>query len=137
MKAKVRYKLQSKTYVYGPNAVSAKIQQNRLKRFQSRNFHVKSAARSGRPVTDEVDAISEKEEQDLLIGSYGVADELRLKIDHTHLWPDASQQTLKEFRREVSMHPIGYIYNPLRLRLHLLISFELSLFTVSSKICMS
>ncbi|KAJ0181233.1 hypothetical protein K1T71_003318 [Dendrolimus kikuchii] len=51
-----------------------------FKRFQSGNFDIKDARRSGRPVTDKIDAIFEKVEQDRPISSYDVAGELG--IDH-------------------------------------------------------
>ncbi|KAJ0178217.1 hypothetical protein K1T71_006040 [Dendrolimus kikuchii] len=50
--------------VYGPNAVSVRVAQIWFKRFQSGNFDIKDARRSGRPVTDKIDAIFEKVEQD-------------------------------------------------------------------------
>ena len=66
--------------VYGPSAVSVRVAQIWFKRFQSGNFDVKDARRSGRPITDKMDAIFEKVEQDRLISSYDVAEELG--IDH-------------------------------------------------------
>lgn len=73
--------------VYGPNAVSVRVAQVWFKRFQAGNFDIKDASRSGRPVTDKIDAIFEKVEQDRHISSYDVAEELA--IDHrtvlTHL----------------------------------------------------
>ncbi|KAJ0177787.1 hypothetical protein K1T71_006660 [Dendrolimus kikuchii] len=66
--------------VYGPNAVSVRLAQIWFKRFQSGNFDIKNARRSGRPVTDKIDAIFEKVEQDRHISSYDVAGEL--EIDH-------------------------------------------------------
>ncbi|GBP16805.1 Histone-lysine N-methyltransferase SETMAR [Eumeta japonica] len=47
---------------------------------ESGNFDGKDEPRSGRPVTDKVDAILEKAEQDRHISSYGIAQEL--DIDH-------------------------------------------------------
>ncbi|KAJ0171809.1 hypothetical protein K1T71_012572 [Dendrolimus kikuchii] len=66
--------------VYGPNAVSVRVTQIWFKRFQSGNFDIKDARRSGRPVMDKIDAIFEKVEQDRHICSYDVARELG--IDH-------------------------------------------------------
>ena len=66
--------------VYGPSAVSVRVAQIWFKRFQSGNFDVKDARRSGRPITDKMDAIFEKMEQDRYISSYDVAEELG--IDH-------------------------------------------------------
>ncbi|KAJ0180769.1 hypothetical protein K1T71_004173 [Dendrolimus kikuchii] len=66
--------------VYGPNAVSVRVAQIWFKRFQSGNFDIKDARRSGRPVTDKIDAIFEKVKQDRHISSYDVAGELG--IDH-------------------------------------------------------
>ncbi|KAJ0176832.1 hypothetical protein K1T71_008011 [Dendrolimus kikuchii] len=66
--------------VYRPNAVSVRVAQIWFKRFQSRNFDIKDARRSGRPVTDKIDAIFEKVEQDRHISNYDVAGELGL--DH-------------------------------------------------------
>ncbi|KAJ0177711.1 hypothetical protein K1T71_006584 [Dendrolimus kikuchii] len=51
-----------------------------FKRFQSENFDIKDARRSGRPVTDKIEAIFEKVELDRHISSYDVAEELG--IDH-------------------------------------------------------
>jgi [histone H3]-lysine36 N-dimethyltransferase SETMAR len=62
--------------VYGPSAVSVRVAQIWFKRFQSGNFDVKDAPRSGRPITDKMDAIFEKVEQDRHISSYDVAEEL-------------------------------------------------------------
>ena len=50
--------------VYGPSAVSVRVAQIWFKRFQSGNFDVKDACRSGRPITDKMDAIIENVEQD-------------------------------------------------------------------------
>ena len=66
--------------VYGPSAVSVRVVQIWFKRFQSGNYDVKDARRSGRPITDKMDAIFEKVEQDRHISSYDVAEELG--IDH-------------------------------------------------------
>ncbi|GBP21470.1 Histone-lysine N-methyltransferase SETMAR [Eumeta japonica] len=55
---------------YGPNAVSVRLAQDWVKRFQSGNFDVRVEPRSGRPVTDKVDAILEKVEQHRYITSY-------------------------------------------------------------------
>jgi len=60
--------------------VSVRVAHIWFKRFQSGNFDVKDARRSGRPVTDKMDAIFEKVEQDRHISSYNVAEELG--IDH-------------------------------------------------------
>ncbi|KAJ0176522.1 hypothetical protein K1T71_007701 [Dendrolimus kikuchii] len=62
--------------VYGPNALSVRVAQIWFKRFQSENFDIKDARRSGHPVTDKIDAIFEKVEQDRHISSYDVAGEL-------------------------------------------------------------
>ncbi|KAJ0174407.1 hypothetical protein K1T71_009515 [Dendrolimus kikuchii] len=56
--------------VYGFNAVSVRVAQIWFKRFQSGNFDIKNARRSGRPVTDKIDAIFEKVAQDRHISSY-------------------------------------------------------------------
>ncbi|KAJ0174870.1 hypothetical protein K1T71_009978 [Dendrolimus kikuchii] len=66
--------------VYGTNAISVRVAQIWFKRFQFGNFDIKDARRSGRPVTDKIDAIFEKVEQDRHISSYDVAGELG--IDH-------------------------------------------------------
>ncbi|GBP81280.1 hypothetical protein EVAR_54310_1 [Eumeta japonica] len=47
-----------------PNEVSLRVAQNWLKRFHFGNFDVKDYPRFGRPVTDKVDAILKKVEQD-------------------------------------------------------------------------
>ncbi|RVE48572.1 hypothetical protein evm_006761 [Chilo suppressalis] len=59
--------------VYGPCAVSVRVAQIWFRRFQSGNFDVKDARRSGRPVSD---AIFEKVEQDRHNSSYNVSEEL-------------------------------------------------------------
>ncbi|TLM46466.1 hypothetical protein FEC32_18915 [Acinetobacter baumannii] len=51
-----------------------------FKRFQSRNFDVKDARRSGRPIMDKMNAIFLKSGQDRHISSYDVTEELG--IDH-------------------------------------------------------
>ncbi|KAJ0175950.1 hypothetical protein K1T71_008124 [Dendrolimus kikuchii] len=51
-----------------------------FKRFKSGNFDIEDARRSGHPVTDKIDVIFEKVEQDRHISSYDVAGELG--IDH-------------------------------------------------------
>ncbi|GBP73835.1 Histone-lysine N-methyltransferase SETMAR [Eumeta japonica] len=61
--------------------LSIEVAQNWFKRFQSGNFNFKDEIRSGRLVTDEVDAILEKVEQDQHTRSYDIAEELG--IDHT------------------------------------------------------
>ncbi|GBP57351.1 Putative uncharacterized protein FLJ37770 [Eumeta japonica] len=66
--------------VYGPDAMSVRVAQNWYKRFQSDHFDVKDQPRSGRPVTEQVDAILEKVKQNRHISSYDLAEELR--IDH-------------------------------------------------------
>ncbi|GBP93783.1 Histone-lysine N-methyltransferase SETMAR [Eumeta japonica] len=66
--------------VYEPNAVSIRVARNWFKRLQSGNFDVKDEPRSGRPVTDKVDAILEKVEQDRHINSYDIAEELWMDV---------------------------------------------------------
>ncbi|KAJ0171889.1 hypothetical protein K1T71_012652 [Dendrolimus kikuchii] len=66
--------------VYGPNAVSVRVARIWFKRFQSGNFDIKDARRFGRPVTDKIDAIFAKVEQDRHISRYNVVGELGL--DH-------------------------------------------------------
>ncbi|WP_337239668.1 hypothetical protein, partial [Vibrio cholerae] len=72
---------------YGPEAESERGAQMWFKRFQSGNFDVKDAPRSGRPVTNKMDAIFERVEQDRHISSYDVAEELGIdpKTVLTHL----------------------------------------------------
>ncbi|GBP58691.1 Histone-lysine N-methyltransferase SETMAR [Eumeta japonica] len=62
--------------VYEPYALSIRVAQNWFKCFQSSNFDIKDEPRSGRPVTDKVDAILEKVEQDWDISSYDITEEL-------------------------------------------------------------
>ncbi|GBP68086.1 hypothetical protein EVAR_45374_1 [Eumeta japonica] len=61
--------------------------QDWFKDFQLANFDVKDEPRSSQPVTDKVDAILEKSEQDRHISSYNIAEELELehKTVLTHL----------------------------------------------------
>ena len=47
-----------------------------FKRFKSGNFSVNDKVSSGRPVTDKISAILEKVDQDRLISSYDIAEEL-------------------------------------------------------------
>ncbi|GBP95156.1 hypothetical protein EVAR_70382_1 [Eumeta japonica] len=55
-----------------PIAVQGRVAQNWFKHFQSGNFDVKDEPRSGRPVTDEVQAILEKVEPDqVVIAAHG------------------------------------------------------------------
>ncbi|GBP10828.1 hypothetical protein EVAR_5421_1 [Eumeta japonica] len=64
--------------VYERSAVLVRVAQNWCKNFQFGNFDVKDQPRSGRPVTNKVDAILEKIEQDQHISSYHIAEELFL-----------------------------------------------------------
>jgi len=48
--------------VYGHDAVSIRVAQSWLKRFQSGNFDVKDASCSSRPITGKADEIMEKVE---------------------------------------------------------------------------
>ena len=66
--------------VYGHDAVSIRVAQSWFKRFQSGNFDVKDAPRSGRPITEKVDEIMEIIEQDRHISSYEIGKQLN--IDH-------------------------------------------------------
>ncbi|GBP95746.1 Histone-lysine N-methyltransferase SETMAR [Eumeta japonica] len=66
--------------VHEPNAGSVRVAQNWFKRFQSSNFDVKVEPRSGRPVTDKVDAILDIVEQDHYISSYDIPE--NLSVDH-------------------------------------------------------
>ncbi|XP_043502668.1 histone-lysine N-methyltransferase SETMAR-like isoform X2 [Polistes fuscatus] len=61
--------------VYGHDAVSVRVAQSWFKRFQSGNVDVKDAPRSGRPITEKVDEILEKVEQDRHISSHDIGDE--------------------------------------------------------------
>ncbi|XP_035744177.1 histone-lysine N-methyltransferase SETMAR-like [Vespa mandarinia] len=66
--------------VYGLDAVSVRVVQIWFKRFQSGKFDINDAPRSGRPITEKVDEIMKKIEQDRHISSHHVAKELN--IDH-------------------------------------------------------
>lgn len=66
--------------VYGHDALSVRVAQSWFKRFQSRNFYVKNAPRSGRPITKKVNEIMEKIEQNQHISSHDIDKELN--IDH-------------------------------------------------------
>jgi len=57
--------------VYG-HAVSVHVAQSWFKRFQSGNFDVKDASRSGRPINGKVDEIMEKVEQDRYISNHDI-----------------------------------------------------------------
>jgi len=54
------------------------VAQNWFKRFQSGNFGVKDAPRSGRPIIGKVDKIMEKVEQDRHISSHDISKELNI-----------------------------------------------------------
>ncbi|GBP81230.1 hypothetical protein EVAR_55726_1 [Eumeta japonica] len=56
--------------------VGGRVAQKWFKRFQFDNFDVKYEPRSGRPVTDEVDAILGKVEKDRYISSYNIGEDL-------------------------------------------------------------
>ncbi|GBP77168.1 Histone-lysine N-methyltransferase SETMAR [Eumeta japonica] len=64
--------------VYGPNAVSVRVAQSWFKCFQSGNFDVRDEPRPGRPLTDKVDAILEKGEQDRRITPYDITEKLSI-----------------------------------------------------------
>jgi len=64
--------------VYGHDAVSVCVTQGWFKLFQSENFYVKDASRSGRPITGKVDEIIEKVEQDRHISSHDIGKELNI-----------------------------------------------------------
>ncbi|XP_020298171.1 histone-lysine N-methyltransferase SETMAR-like, partial [Pseudomyrmex gracilis] len=66
--------------VYGHDAVSIRVAQSWFKRFQSGNFDVKDAPRSGRPITEKVDEIMKIIEQDRHISSHEIGKQLN--IDH-------------------------------------------------------
>jgi len=63
------------------------VEQNWFKHFQSRNFDVKDARCSDRPITGKVDEIMEKVEQDRHISSHDISKELNInhKIVLNHL----------------------------------------------------
>jgi len=63
--------------VYGHDAVSVCVAQSWFKRFQFGNFDVKDAPHSGRLITEKVDEIMEKVEQDRHISSYDIGKEYR------------------------------------------------------------
>jgi len=52
------------------------VTQSWFKRFQSENFDVKDTLRSGRPITEKVDEIMEKVEQDRHISSHDIVKKL-------------------------------------------------------------
>ena len=56
-----------------------------FKRFKSGNFSVNDKVSSGRPVTDKISAILEKVDQDRLISSYDIAEEL--DVNHKTVLP--------------------------------------------------
>ncbi|GBP53187.1 Conserved oligomeric Golgi complex subunit 4 [Eumeta japonica] len=58
--------------------MSVRVAQNWFKRFQSGDFDVKDEPRSGRPVTEKVNAILENVGQDRHISFYDIAEELRI-----------------------------------------------------------
>jgi len=64
--------------VYGHDAISVRVTQNWFKYFQSGNFDVKDAPRSGRPVTGKVDEIIKKVEQDRHISTHDIDKELNI-----------------------------------------------------------
>ncbi|GBP84185.1 hypothetical protein EVAR_61378_1 [Eumeta japonica] len=70
----MRHKPQKNCDIYGPNAVMVKV--NWFKHFQSGHFDVKDEPYYCRPVTDKMNAILEKVEQDQNINSYDIVEEL-------------------------------------------------------------
>ncbi|GFX28382.1 histone-lysine N-methyltransferase SETMAR [Trichonephila clavipes] len=66
--------------VYGPDAVTANYVQFWFRRFRSGIFGVKDVPRTGRPVVENVDNITETIEVDRHVSSRSIAQEL--KIDH-------------------------------------------------------
>lgn len=66
--------------VYGPDTVTANYVQFWFRRFRSGIFDVKDAPRTGRPVVENVDKITEIIEVDRHVSSRSIAQEL--KIDH-------------------------------------------------------
>ena len=65
-----------------------------FKRFKSRIFYVKDTVHSGRIVTDKISAIFDKVEQDRLISSYEIAEEL--DVDHKTVLRDLRKTGYKE-----------------------------------------
>ncbi|CAF4798103.1 unnamed protein product [Pieris macdunnoughi] len=90
---------------YGPSAVSVRVAQILFKRFQSGNFYVNDARRSGRPITEKMDDIFEKVEQDRHISSYDVVQEVCTlpaltgeSADYTLRWfYDTSKRRCRQF----------------------------------------
>ncbi|GFV37268.1 histone-lysine N-methyltransferase SETMAR [Trichonephila clavipes] len=66
--------------VYGPDTVTANYMQFWFRRFRSGIFDVKDAPRTGRPVVEYVDKITEISEVDRHVSSHSITQEL--KIDH-------------------------------------------------------
>ncbi|GFU69718.1 histone-lysine N-methyltransferase SETMAR [Trichonephila clavipes] len=66
--------------VYGPDTATANYVQFWFRRFRSDIFDVKDAPRTGRPIVENVDKITEIIEVDRRVSSRGIAQEL--KIDH-------------------------------------------------------
>ncbi|GBP17964.1 hypothetical protein EVAR_16906_1 [Eumeta japonica] len=60
---------------YSLPQMSARVTRNWFKRLQSGNFDVINNPRSGRPVTDKVNAVLKNVEQDRNISSYDIAEE--------------------------------------------------------------
>jgi len=67
------------------------VTQSWFKRFQSRNFDVKDAPRSGRPITRKVDEVMEKIEQHQHISSHDIGKELN--IDHKTIFLNYLEKT--------------------------------------------
>ncbi|GBP82245.1 Putative uncharacterized protein FLJ37770 [Eumeta japonica] len=78
--------------------VLVRVAQNWFDRFQSHDFDVKDEPRSGRPVTDKVDAILEKVKQDRHI-SYDIAEELG--IDYKTVLIHLKEDTYKKKARHL------------------------------------
>lgn len=71
--------------VYGPNALSIRVAQQWFERFRSGVVEVKDAPRSGRPITEKVDEIMEKIEQNRHISTRDIAKELNTTVlNHLH-----------------------------------------------------
>ncbi|GBP56558.1 hypothetical protein EVAR_53632_1 [Eumeta japonica] len=70
---------------YRPNAVSIRVAQNLFKYFQSDDFHVKGELRCNQAVTDKVDVLLEKVDQDRYISSDDIVEVLG--TDHKTICP--------------------------------------------------
>ncbi|GBP37376.1 Pickpocket protein 28 [Eumeta japonica] len=87
-------------YKWQTSPVIVSFSEKMIPVWQSGNFDVKDELFSGRPITDKIDAILEKVEEDRHISPYDIAEDL--KIDHE---PVLTNLKKPEYPEKVSSYP--------------------------------